>query len=205
MGSATKKEKKEEKALFIQRLFAFLLDVVLVSLVASLLVSPFLDTKTNSKYSEEATQIMENFTKGEITVQEYVEQYSVITYKIARNSGISSIVIIFLSVLYFVVFQIYNKGQTLGKRLAKIKIVSVEGELTMNQMIFRALLADFILLDIINFVFMLFSSKYVYFYGVTVFEVLQYLMVFASIIMVMFRSDGKAVHDKIVGTKVIKV
>ena len=72
-------------------------------------------------------------------------------------------------------------------------------------MIFRALLADFILLDIINFVFMLFSSKYVYFYGVTVFEVLQYLMVFASIIMVMFRSDGKAVHDKIVGTKVIKV
>jgi uncharacterized RDD family membrane protein YckC len=56
-----------------------------------------------------------------------------------------SLITILIEVLYFVVFQLYNGGQTFGKKITKIKVVSESNDLTMNQMIFRSLLSNYIL------------------------------------------------------------
>ena len=148
---------------------------------------------------------MEKYTKNELEFNDFFNEYSIISYKMARNSGIVSLLTIFFNVLYFVVFQVYNKGQTFGKKLLKIKIESNSGNLTMNQMIFRSMIANFILLDLLSFIFMMICSKFTYFYGVLIFESIQYIVVFISVFMIMFRSDGCAVHDKLVGTKVVRV
>ena len=86
----------------------------------------------------------------------------------------------------------------------KIRVVSDNGDLTMNQMIFRSFLANSLLIDIFIFIFMLFSSKYVFFYSSALLEFLQYLMIFISVIMIAYTQDGCALHDKIVHTKVIR-
>ena len=197
--------KKQEKALFTQRLCAFIIDVLLVSFIVSLISFPFLDSDNNTKLSKEANLVMEKYTKNELEFNDFFNEYSIISYKMARNSGIVSLLTIFFNVLYFVAFQVYNKGQTFGKKILKIKIESNTGNLTMNQMIFRSMIANFILLDLLSFIFMLICSKFTYFYGVLIFESIQYIVVFISIIMIMFRSDGCAVHDKLVGTKVVRV
>ena len=85
-----------------------------------------------------------------------------------------------------------------------IKLISDTGELFMNQMIYRSLLANFILVDIISFIFMLVSPKSVYFYGVGLSQFIQYVIVFISIFMIMFRKDGCAIHDKLAHTRVIR-
>ena len=191
-------------ALFVQRLVAFLIDVLLVSLIASFISAPFVNVEKISALEKKTSELMIQLQSEQISITDYSMQYIDIYYKLARYSGISSIIVIFLNVLYFVVFQVYNKGQTLGKKFVKIRVISENGELSYNQIIFRSFISNFILVDIIMFIFMIFSSKEIYFWATIVFQGLQYIVVFISIIMIMNHKDGRAIHDKIVQTKVLR-
>ena len=51
--------KKQEKALFIQRLGAYLIDIVIVSFVATLISMPFIDSKKEEKQQKQVQEIME--------------------------------------------------------------------------------------------------------------------------------------------------
>lgn len=207
-----KKEKKEyderkdkqKKAMFLQRFFAFIIDMLIVSFIVSLVTTPFVDTKKISKLEEKSIEVVQKFQNREVDTKIYLEEYANIYYKLARNSGIVSLITILFNVLYFIVYQIYAKGQTLGKKMLKIKVVSNDGELFMNQMIFRAFIANFILFDIINFGIMLFSPKSIYLYLTVFVEIIQWIIVIVSIIMVMNREDGCSVHDRLAHTMVVR-
>ena len=175
-----------------------------MTIVVSLISIPFVDNTNSEKLSKEANEIIEKFVQNDIEANEYVEQYTSITYKIAKNTGMISLITIILNILYFVVFQIYNKGQTLGKKLMKIRVVSDNGELTMNQMILRSFIANFILVDLLGFIIMLFGSREIYFYGVGILQGIQYLIVIISVFMIIGRDDGCGVHDMLVHTKVLR-
>lgn len=201
----SKKDKKEEKALFIQRFMAFIIDILLVTIVAAIISTPFVDVDESDKLQKKTMQIMEKFNSKKITANEYINEYKDTYYKIQRNNGLVSIVTIFLNVLYFVVFQLYNKGQTIGKKLMKIRVVSDDGELFANQMIYRSLLSNFILMDLICFCLMLFSPKNIFFFGSVIVEFIQYIIVFISVIMIMRKNDGRAIHDKLAHTTVVRI
>lgn len=199
------KESDIKKALFTQRLFAFLIDVLIVYVIASFISMPFIDSKESTKLSNEAIEIRDKYMNGELSVNSYVSQFSSISYKIAWNTGVYSLITIVIEILYYIVYQLYNGGQTIGKKIMKTKIVSDIGNLEMNQMIFRSFLANFILLNIISFVFMLFTSKSTYFYAISFFEVIQYIIVFISIFLVMYSNDGRSLHDRFTKTRVISI
>ena len=143
------KTKSNAKAYFVQRLVAFIIDILLVSSVVSVITIPFVNEKDTKKYTKSATELVEKFSNNEISNEEFIEENKELSYNMARSTGIVSLVTIIMNILYFVVYQLYNKGQTVGKRLMRIKIKSDDGELFMNQMIFRAFIANFILVDLI--------------------------------------------------------
>jgi len=196
---------KEDKALFLQRLVAFCLDIIIVAVVSSLFASHFIDTDKSNSLTRESNEIVQKFVDNKIDVATYADEAKDISYKIARNNGVLSIVTMVIGILYYVVFQIYNGGQTLGKKLMKIKVVADSGDLTMNQMIFRALIANSILVDFISFAFLTFGSKDVYFYCSATFGSIQYIIILVSALMVMYRFDGCAIHDKLAHTRVVRV
>ena len=199
------KEKQPEKALFIQRFAAFILDVFIVSMVASMIAYPFLDMNSIDKLSESSTQIVEDYMKQEISIEEYTNESISVSYEMARKQGILSLITIFLNILYFVVFQIKNDGQTIGKKLLKIKVSSNDGsQLTMNQMIFRSLIINSILIDMVNFCVLLFTNQTAYFYGVGILSMVQFIMIAASGFMVMFSDKRQGIHDLIAHTDVVK-
>ena len=204
MSKKGNKNKEQTKALFLQRFFAFIIDMLIVSFVVSLVTSPFIDTKKISKLEEKSIEVVQKFQQNEVNTTEYLKEYADIYYKLSRNSGMISLITILFNVLYFVVYQIYAKGQTFGKKLLKIRVISKDGELFMNQMIFRAFIANFILFDIINFGVMLFSPKSIYLYLIVFVEIIQWIITIISIIMIMNRKDGCAIHDRLVHTMVVR-
>ena len=198
-------KERYEKALFIQRLLAFLLDIFLVSMVASFIVSPFLDLDSIQKLNDASTQVMESYATFEIDASEYMNESMSISYELARKQGLMSFVIIFLNILYFVVFQIKNGGQTLGKQLLKIKVVDQDNkDLTMNQMIFRSLIINSILLDMISLTMVIFARQDVYFYGAAILSFTQMLIFLISGIKVMFGKERRGVHDLVAHTDVVQ-
>ena len=207
--AVTKEEKKKktekEKATFLQRFIAFIIDVFLVSFIASLLVYPFIDNDNAEKISNESMEVIEKYTSAEIDMKTYATEMSSLTYQSAKSNGIVTLVTLVCEILYFAVFQLYNNGQTLGKKLLKIKVVAEDGKLSMNQMVVRALIVNSILLEIISFCFMLFAGETVYFYGVATLEMIQYAVLVISAFMIMWSAKRQGIHDKIVHTEVVKL
>ena len=196
--------KKLKKGSFIKRICAYAIDYLLVVIIVSLLATPFTDVKKTEKNEQEAAEIIEKYQNNEITADEYIQRYSSVYYNISRNTGVITFITIIIDVLYFVVFQLYNKGQTLGKKLMKIRVISDDGDLSMNQMIFRAFIVNFILSNIINFALITFSSKDIYLGTSICISMIQYIIMFISIIMLTTK-EGRTIHDRLVHTRVVKV
>ena len=199
---ASKVEKR--KALLFQRLVAYIIDVLLITMLVSIVSIPFTNTKSLEKLEKKQQEIMIKYQEGKINSDTYFIEYSDVYYKMSRDTGFTTLITILLEVLYFVVFQLYNGGQTIGKKIMKIRIISDDGDLSMNQMIFRSFIANFILVNLVCFVILLFSSKNTYFVSSVLITCIQYLLVFISFIMVGRKKDGRAIHDKLVHTTVIR-
>ena len=67
-------KKKNEKALFIHRLGAFIIDIFLVSCITSLISYPFLDSKSINKLNNSTTELIEKYTNGEINIETYTDE-----------------------------------------------------------------------------------------------------------------------------------
>ncbi len=200
-----KEEKKDKKATLLQRAIAFILDIFIVSLISSLIAFPFVDNDKAEKLSNETTEVVQKYVDGDMSLKTYSTEMADITYQMAKSNGTVTLVTLVCEILYFVVFQLYNNGQTIGKKVLRIKVVSDNKNLTMNQMICRSLIVNSILLEIISFCFMLFAGKTIYFYGVAIFEMIQYVVLIISICMIMGSKEGKGVHDRLAHTRVIRL
>lgn len=193
------------KALFIQRLAAFILDIFIVSMVASIFSYPFLDMDSIQKLNDSSVQVSEDYISGKLDAKEYMSESISISYEMAKKQGLLSLVTIFLNVVYFVVFQIKNNGQTLGKQILRIRVTSRNGkDLSMNQMIFRSMIINSVLIDMVGFAILLFAKPDVYFYGVGLLGFIQSMILIISGIMVMFGREHLGIHDLVARTDVVR-
>lgn len=203
----TKKDSNNSKknAAFIERLGAFIIDFFIISIIVSFITYPFINNSNYKKLNDEATALIEKYQNGDIKPETYINRAADINYDIARQTGLSSVISVIIFALYFIVFQYKKDGQTFGKKLLKLRIVKSDcSELTINDIMFRALIVDFILYNIISLCIMLFVNKNAYFYTVMIFESIQWLVLFISAIMILSRKDKRGIHDLITHTEVIK-
>lgn len=195
---------KNEKAMFISRLVAFLIDFVIVLFAASLIAIPFTDTKKINGLYDKSHELVNDFGTNKISTKEYIAEYINISYDVAKSNGMTTIIVVLIGLFYYTVIPLYNNGKTLGKKLMKIRMISRSGELTANQLIFRSFIANSLLLDFVSIILLLISSKTIYFYCFGLFSIIQYLITIVSIVMVMYGKNGLALHDLIARTKVVK-
>ena len=199
------KDESDKKASFMERFIAFMIDVLLVSFVASFIAVPFVDSASVEKLNDEMVEVSDMYLMEEIDVYTYLSESSIISHKLARSNGSYSFITICIEVLYFIVFQLYNKGQTLGKMMMKIRVKSKDDDLTMNQMIYRTFIINSILYSFINFALMIFASSSAYFYGVLLFELVQISVILISAGMIIFTKENNGLHDLITNTRVVRV
>ena len=165
-AALTKETLKNDKPYFFPRLVAYIIDVTLVSIVCSGILFLFPKNENYSKYLKEYQEVQTNFIDNKIEADEYIHKVADITYDIDYSNVLSMIVEVVLLILYFIVFQFYNKGQTFGKKLMKLRVVNNNGnELTLNQVTCRALIIDSILINLFMIAALLFSGRNYYYYG----------------------------------------
>lgn len=193
-----------KKPVSYKRVLAYLLDIVIITMVATLLTMFIPVSEEYQQKSDELTDVMESFTKEEITQEEYLEKVNDISYVINKETVSTSIVTVVLTTIYFVVVAYYMEGQTLGKKIMKLKVVSTDdNKLSMNKLLVRSLIVDSILMNIISILTILLMTKSMYLQTydtiTTIFGAI-YIVIFS---MILFREDGRGLHDIIAKTKVI--
>ena len=188
-----------------RRFGAYIMDMIIIALISSM----FLKIEfINPKYDEYLKVYNEylDYT-SEIKDIKQLENDSKITdlsYDLAKTGIASSIISLVVTTLYFVGFQYLNRGQTLGKKVFKIKVVDGDnGRVKLYQLLVRSLLINSILTSFITILAVAFLSKAAYFKTIQFTQLFDVTVLCASFILMMFREDGKGLHDMIAGTKVV--
>ena len=199
------KQDKQKYASLGKRFVAFVVDILIISFVASMICVPFINVENENKLEDEYITNLQEFFNKNISVEDYQKVQMSYVYNSAKESGLTRIVTVILGILYFGLLQFYLKGQTLGKKLTHICVKSDDGELTINQLLFRALIVDSLVLDIVLFATMMFMNKNVYYYSALTFELIQYIVYFVCMIMIIKNKEKKGLHDVLFHTSVVEV
>lgn len=195
---------KNKKPFVYKRVIAYFIDIMIVSALSSILSLALPKNDTYKTKMDELSKTMEKFQNKEIDKDEWTKAYEDISYDISKSSISSSIIIIVVSVGYFVLFNYYNDGQTLGKKIMKLKIVSSNGNpLTINNYVLRSLIINSVLSQLISALLLCVLSKDNYLlYGSNAVSALS-LVSAISFVFAIYRSDGRGFHDLISNTVVI--
>lgn len=194
------------KAYFFPRLIAYFVDIIIVTMLASLISFMVPKDKNIKMLNDEYLSLQEEYLAKEIDESEFLDSAGVIIYESDYANAPVNIIQIIIIVLYFIVFQFYNKGQTFGKKLMGIKVVSNDGsKLNFNSMVYRSLIIDSVFISFITFVCLFFMKVDTYYYLAVAAQLVNGIIFIATIIMVLFRKDGRGLHDIISGTKVVMI
>ena len=106
--------------------------------------------------------------------------------------------------LYFGVFQYLLKGETIGKKIFKLKVVSASNKkLNILNYLLRSLIVNDVLLNIVGILFLAFAKKSVYLQADSIVRGIISVVEAIIIFLVLTREDGRGLHDLLFNTKVI--
>lgn len=206
---------EDNKRIFSKRVSAYLIDILFVFLVISLIseikfINPYYDKYIDAY--ENYSNILEDYTNGNINEEEFAELYNAYYYEVSKYSVSYNIVIIVCIILYYGVFQKYNKGQTIGKKLMKIKVVdnNTEGNISLVNSLIRLLPMYYIYIG--GIIPLVINSILVFIVGKNSFMnislIVSYVFLIVSIVSFVFifvRKDKRGLHDILSNSKVVYV
>lgn len=188
----------------MKRACAYIIDLMIVLMISSLFsgieaLNPNAD-KYEESYDKYKTIISSTTDINTIDNEQIIN----ITYDMSKYGLSVSVINLVVTFLYFVVFQYVNNGKTIGKMLMKIKVVSKDRKkLKFNQILLRAIIINSILSSLVLIIVLSYASKSVYLSSSRYIQFIDMTLVFVSIIMILFKSDGRGLHDMIGRTEVI--
>lgn len=190
----------------LKRIIAFVIDIVIVSLVVSLInllpLDPYKD-KYKDAY-EKYNEVVQKSTEDE--KNDYKDEIIELNYEVYKYRTYSSMFSATALILYFGVLPLVMNGQTLGKKIMKLRVVSNnEKKLNFWKYLIRIVILNNIWLSLINVGAVYVVSGVKFYYVTYVISMLSSLIYMLNLIMVMFRKDNRGLHDMVAGTKVILV
>lgn len=189
MATRVIKEEKErkigcEKVSLSKRFLGYLIDWYVGGLCTAIPISVMSQKLTNTMLNQ--------------NIVEFEEPYGII-------AGVLAIV---FAIFYFVIVPTFiYKGQTLGKKLCKIKIVKKSNEeITLKNMLLRQVVGIIIIEGSLVTASAIWHSIVTIITQVNFISPLMYLgfvMTAISILLMLFKGENRAIHDYLGGTKVV--
>lgn len=192
------------KPYFLKRLVSYLIDLIIIFMLATFVTSFVPINDKTKQLTEEMTKTLENASNKESEIKKEVTKTSDVIYQLSRETVINSLITITTYILYFVVLPVYNNGQTLGKKVMKLKIKSLNGSgLTINNMLFREMILHSILFNIISTILVMILDKENFIISNYILSCIQMIFFVIIIIMIVIRNDGRGLHD-IIGNTIVE-
>ncbi|MBR2833317.1 MAG: RDD family protein [Bacilli bacterium] len=177
----------------VKRVKAYIIDLIIVLLVLSAIALIYHPDIT--AYQAKLNSLSLDYRSGKISFSSYIIKQSNIYKDIDKLSIIQNVINIILITLYFIIVPYLTKGFTIGKKINKIKIKSLDGNLTIKKLLIRNLVINgllyFIFIVICTFVI---PGNY-YFSVITIITIIQILLISISTILMFKRKDKRTLHD----------
>ncbi len=191
---------------FFRRVGAYFVDTFIVStIVLFISMIPFLYPNRNAyveKYEELAT-VSEKMLNQEMSEEEYREASIPIEYDLYRLNTNYVVIDIICVLLYFGVFQAFYHGQTLGKKILRIRVVGKDGEpVSVWNFLLRTVILNNVLITIALQIVIYVMSRDNFYDVYNNINLVGSIILYISLFMVLVRQDGRGLHDMVAGTKV---
>lgn len=187
-----------------KRITAYFVDIMIITFISSLITFVIPTSENYTKLTKQFSNLTEEYANQKITKEEYLTKGSEINYSLSKETVAESIVTLVITISYFVVFTYFMNGETIGKKIMKIKITSNNHKkLTMNNYLVRSLIINSILLQFISILTILFLDKTTYLSVYNIISNVFSIIFVVSFMMILFRKDGRGLHDILANTKVI--
>ena len=191
------------KAKFFDRLTAYIIDVIIISLITSII---FTSIPTNNKELEkQLSSLQDEVLSNNITYEEFVDEYQDLYYKNKKDTMTQSAITLTITIAYFVIFQYMNKGQTIGKKILHLRVVdnNTEKPLSIFKGLIRSLLIWNILSGTLGIVLIYILNKESYITSYLIISSLESIFIFITAMFTLYRKDNRGLHDIIINSKVI--
>lgn len=189
---------------FTKRAVAYIIDIVILSMILSLFTMFIPENKNIEVINKQIGELSEQVANNTVTSSIYFNQYSSYVRDLDKELFISNLLDFVLIIGYFVILPYYYNGQTLGKKLMKIKIVKENGELTINNLLLRSVITNGIVSTIIGLVIIFVFPDLAYFWTISILGFIQFLLVIISVFMILYRKDKKGLQDIVCKTIVVE-
>lgn len=190
------------KANFFKRVLAFCFDYFILTLVLSFITIGF--NTSNESFYNDISSINKEYNNGSISASEYSDKLMEMEYEYQRDNLPVNGIKLVLFVGYFIVFGYLNRGQTLGKKLFRIRLVNSDGSnVKLSSLIIRSLFIYGIVSCIYSIICTLFLPMWVFIYSYKWVVNIETMVLFVCFLMAMYRRDGKGLHDLVSKTNVI--
>ena len=201
-----------------RRISAFLIDIFLVTFVSTIFssisyVNPFMENykvaydEYREIYKSESESVLTNPTIKNVV--DYSNKMSKQIYKIDYSMLFNNIYYLVFSFLYFVLFAYFTNGQTLGKKLFKLKVVRQDGEkVKLSNLMLRTLLSGSSIfmgvniIVVIQLLLLMIPQNQVYFYAILLSSMISYVIEIIGLVL-LFSKEHRSLDDIIGSTKVI--
>lgn len=189
------------EASFFRRLCAYIIDILILTLVMSIIAGIIPIPNVVQLYDKEIETAMQKVINNEISIEEYSNLIYDLAYDYDSAMVGHNIISIVIYILYFIVFQFYSNGQTIGKKIMGIKIVKDDATLTINDLVLRNIFVNGIFHNMIIIFFVLIFSRKIYSSINMSLTIAQSLFIITTVIFILFNKKG--LHDIIARTKVV--
>ena len=154
---------------------------------------------TKKEYNKKKSEYNECKKDYEKKIKEY-------NYNVSKNSVIATIISIAVVVAYFAIFQFSMGGQTLGKKIMKLKVVSAKDrELNIFNYLIRCAILNGVIVNLLLVIFVNTLDVNSFYMANYIVSNIQSIIEIVIIIMIFMTSDARGLHDYIACTKVIEI
>ena len=200
-----------KKIYFTQRLLAYVIDFFIVYLViaactgitGALVPAGEKVEKSEKELLEKYEELLKNpESEG---AEKFLEDQKENIYNIGKYGVPTLIFGIIVNVGYFGAFQYMNKGQTLGKKIVKIKVEENNPEKKFNYIrsVIRACLTYNVITDLASVLVYLLLKPSNFLIPYVAISMIAFFFKIVTVCLIAFRKDGRGLPDFIAGTHVV--